>query len=346
LSPAPPGAASGSRTLHPGSEGGEVRDLQERLRDLGFTIADPDAQYGSETESAVRAFQTLRGIRVDGLCGVETWTTLRESGYRLGDRLLCARQPMLRGDDVGALQARLNALGFDAGKQDAIFGPDTERALVDFQRNAGITADGICGPETIDTIERLGTRAGGAVVGARERDALRDPQDLAGRRVYVTAAPELAPLAHHLVDGLSAAGATAVADTELRDESGFARAANDFGAHLFVAIRPRSAAERHLEGGAAACRCCYYASGSFRSEAGYAIAAAVATRVGIALGGAGAACGRAYTVLRETHMTAVVCEPAVEGDDVAIARLAATPMVTSDAVVAAIRDVLERPATG
>ena len=59
----------------------------------------------------------------------------------------------------------------------------------------------------------------------------------------------------------------------------------------------------------------------------------MATRVGLALGGTGAACGRAYTVLRETHMTAVVCEPAVEGDEVAIARLAATPMVTADAVL-------------
>jgi N-acetylmuramoyl-L-alanine amidase len=345
LTPAPPGAPDGSATLRPGTEGAAVRELQRRLRGLGFAVGDAGATYGPGTEEAVRSFQTLRGIRVDGVCGPETWATLRESGFRLGDRLLCMRQPMVRGDDVGDLQARLNALGFDAGKQDAIFGPDTERALVEFQRNAGITPDGICGRETLDTMERIGTRAGGAVAVARERDALRDPQDLAGRRVYVTAAPELRVLAEQLVEGLHTAGATAVADTASRDDSGFARAANDFGAHLFLAIRPRSPAERHLEGGAAACRCCYYASGSFRSEAGYALAAAVATRVGLALGGSGAACGRAYTVLRETHMTAVVCEPVVEGDDAAIARLAAMPTVAADAVLAAIREVLERPAT-
>jgi N-acetylmuramoyl-L-alanine amidase len=311
------------------------------LRGLGYAVDDPDATYGPATESAVRSFQTIRGIRVDGVCGAETWATLLESRYRLGDRLLCIRQPMLRGDDVGALQDRLNALGFDAGKQDAIFGPDTERALVEFQRNAGITADGICGRQTIDALERLGTLAGGEVAVARERDALRDPQHLVGRRVYVTAPEALASLAHHLAEGLVAAGATAIADTTARDETGFARAANDYGAHLFLAIRPRSAAERHLEGGAAACRCCFYAAGSFRSEVGYAVATAVATRVGLALGGSGAACGRAYTVLRETRMTAVVCEPVVEGDDAAISRLAATPMVTVDAVVAALRDVFE-----
>lgn len=341
----PPGAANGPEALRPGTDGQGVRDLQRRLRGLGYVIDDADGTFGASTEAAVRAFQTVRGIRVDGVCGDETWTTLRESRYRLGDRLLCIRQPMVRGDDVGALQARLNALGFDAGKEDAIFGPDTERALVEFQRNAGITADGICGRETLEHLERLGTYAGGAVAVVRERDALRDARDLVGQRVYVTASADLAPLAHHLVDRLVDAGATAHADTSTRDEAGFARAANDYDAHLFLAIRPRSAAERQLEGGSAACRCCYYAAGTFRSEAGFAIAASVATRVGIALGGSGAACGRAYTVLRETRMTAVVCEPVVEGDDGAIARLAATPMVTADAIVAAIRDVLETPAT-
>ncbi|MFI5046835.1 MAG: peptidoglycan-binding protein, partial [Acidimicrobiia bacterium] len=327
----PRAAGDGPAVLRPGSSGEAVRGLQHRLRGLGFAVADDAGEYGSSTERAVRAFQTQRGIRVDGVCGAETWGELRDSGYHLGDRLLCMRRPMLRGDDVGDLQARLNALGFDAGKEDAIFGPDTEVALTEFQRNAGISADGICGRETIAMLDRLGTYAGGAVAVARERDALRDPQDLAGRRVYVTAAPELSELAHHLVDGLQAAGAQAVADAGTRTESGFARAANDFGADLFLAIRPRSAAERQLEGGGATCRCSYYAAGTFRSEAGYAIATAVAARVGLALGGTGAACGRAYPVLRETHMTAVVCEPVVEGDEVAIARLAATPLVTADA---------------
>ena len=36
---------------------------------------------------------------------------------------------MLRGDDVSELQRRLNALGFDAGREDGILGPETEAAL-------------------------------------------------------------------------------------------------------------------------------------------------------------------------------------------------------------------------
>lgn len=63
---------------------------------------------------------------------------------------------MLRGDDVADLQHRLNALGFDAGREDGIFGPDTSRALQDFQRNAGLAPDGIGGPEAVEALLRLG----------------------------------------------------------------------------------------------------------------------------------------------------------------------------------------------
>ena len=96
------------------------------------------AQFGAGTEAAVRAFQEPRGLRVDGICGDETWASLVEAGYRLGDRLLYHRAPMLRGDDVAELQRLLGGLGFDAGRVDGIFGPDTAAALVEFQRNAGL----------------------------------------------------------------------------------------------------------------------------------------------------------------------------------------------------------------
>ena len=76
----------------------------------------------------MRAFQDARGLRVDGICGPQTWAAVVESGWRLGDRLLYRRRPMLRGDDVAELQRRLNGLGFDAGREDGIFGDDTDRA--------------------------------------------------------------------------------------------------------------------------------------------------------------------------------------------------------------------------
>jgi len=51
--------------------------------------------------------------------------TIVESGFPLGDRLLYLHEPLLRGDDVAALQRRLNAFGFDAGREDGLLGTET-----------------------------------------------------------------------------------------------------------------------------------------------------------------------------------------------------------------------------
>ena len=66
---------------------------------------------------------------------------------------------MLRGDDVADLQLRLNALGFDAGREDGILGDETHGALSEFQRAAGLPVDGICGPTTIAALDRVGSFA-------------------------------------------------------------------------------------------------------------------------------------------------------------------------------------------
>ncbi|MGZ7087798.1 MAG: peptidoglycan-binding domain-containing protein, partial [Ilumatobacteraceae bacterium] len=136
--------------LSHGDTGDAVRDLQQRLAALGLDPSiEPRGAFGEATVASVRAFQTARGIPASGVCDASTWTALVEAGYRIGDRLLYLRSPMLRGDDVAELQRGLGALGFDAGRVDGILGPTTERALRDFQRNAGLTTDGVCGPEVL-----------------------------------------------------------------------------------------------------------------------------------------------------------------------------------------------------
>lgn len=56
------------------------------------------------------------------------------------------------GEDVRRLQTSLAALGLYTGKADGIFGPGTEDAVLAFQRQAGITADGKAGPVTLGKI--------------------------------------------------------------------------------------------------------------------------------------------------------------------------------------------------
>jgi N-acetylmuramoyl-L-alanine amidase len=125
---------------------------------------------GAATTAALAAFQRARGLPDDGRCDDTTWSTLVEAGYSLGDRILLRRSPMLRGDDIAELQRRLSALGFHSGRVDGIFGPDTHHAVQEFQRNAGLVPDGICGNRTVSALQRLGAKVYGTPVAVvRER---------------------------------------------------------------------------------------------------------------------------------------------------------------------------------
>lgn len=145
------------RNLTLGDRGREVSDVQKRLRAQGFELGREgvDGFYGPGTRLAVCAFQQRRDLLVDGEVGDNTWRELVETGYALGDRLLYLREPQFRGDDVLALQVKLNLLGFNAGPERGVHDEDVERAVLDFQRNAGLLADGIVGPTMLAKLEAL-----------------------------------------------------------------------------------------------------------------------------------------------------------------------------------------------
>lgn len=319
--------------LRPGDRSDAVRDLQQRLHAAGIPVP-ADGWYGDETTASVRAFQERRGLRVDGICGPETWGALIESGYQLGDRLLYLCRPMLRGDDVGALQRRLNALGFDAGREDAIFGPDTERALGAFQREAGLATDRVCGPATLAALQRMGSLAEGSVAAVRERETLRsESRRLDGSRVFITTDLGLAALGTAVASGLRQLGAVVALDTSGDDPSFVAAQANRFEAQAFVALRT---------GTAPGTRCAYFATENFRSEAGYALAQRLTEELR-ATGPVDAAQGRTYRLLRETRMAAVDCEMIGTDDADATARLAEHLPAVAGAVVQGVRRGIEEP---
>jgi len=174
------------RLYHSGDRGEPVRDIQQRLSDLGVS-AVPDGLYGPETKAAVERFQESRGLPADGIVGPETWRTLVDAGFELGDRLLYRRSPMMRGDDVSRLQQSLGALGFDAGKIDGFFGPDTLRAVLDFQHNRGMPEDGIAGHGVVDELSLMAKatdKPARATVREHEWvDAL--PRPITGARIYI-----------------------------------------------------------------------------------------------------------------------------------------------------------------
>ena len=103
-------------------------------------VALDAAEFDAATELAVRHFQQVRGLSVDGRVGEETYRALNEARWSLGDRLLrYDPERPIRGDDVISLQERLHELGYDAGPVDGVFGPETETGLRAFQRDYGLT---------------------------------------------------------------------------------------------------------------------------------------------------------------------------------------------------------------
>ncbi|GGI03151.1 N-acetylmuramoyl-L-alanine amidase [Egicoccus halophilus] len=179
-----------------GSAGPEVEDVQQRLGDLGLPCDDDRGVFDATTLAAVRAFQQQRGLPADGMVGPDTWHALVGASWRLGDRMLYVKRPVLQGDDVRDLQRRLNQLGFDAGYEDGLYGMQTFEAVRDFQLNVGLNNDGIAGPDTVDLLRRLYRRHQEAPAYAvREREQLRNAprHSVAGVRVMVDAghSPEL-----------------------------------------------------------------------------------------------------------------------------------------------------------
>ena len=68
-------------------------------------------------------------------------------------RDLMVTSPVMRGEDVLAVQTRLAALGYAPGPIDGGYGPTTAAAVKDFQAGHGLEADGKVGPQTFAALE-------------------------------------------------------------------------------------------------------------------------------------------------------------------------------------------------
>jgi peptidoglycan hydrolase-like protein with peptidoglycan-binding domain len=145
------------KPVRPGDRGPAVEDIQRRLLGLGFDLGRTgvDGVFLGATADAVRAFQANHGLAEDGIVGDRTWSRLVDAGFAPGDRMLYLRLPHFHGEDVIVIQQALNALGFACGATDGIFGAYSERAVREFQRNAGLPADGIAGSNTFRAIMNL-----------------------------------------------------------------------------------------------------------------------------------------------------------------------------------------------
>ncbi len=240
-----------------GHRGPVVREIRERL-DLAAPPLDPD-DFDQELDHAVRSFQQERRLLVDGIVGPSTYAALEASRWRLGDRLLqFSAGHLTRGDDVLELQERLLGLGFHPGRVDGTFGPDTDRAVREFQGGVGLEPDGSVGPATLGAFADLRRSVGGgAPASLRERELVRrSGHSLAGRVVVLDpghGGDDLGAVAHGVVEAevvhdiarriegrLSAQGATVfytrTHTTSAGDDAARAAFANDCGADIVLSL--------------------------------------------------------------------------------------------------------------
>lgn len=244
------------------------------------------------------AFQESYGLLATGDVTEDTWSALIEASWSLGERLLYLRSPNIRGDDVAALQSRLNRLGFDCGRVDGIFGPATKSAVADFQTNIGMETNGVCSPQVVAALDRVGSQSGEGpgVAMVREASLLID-QSHTESRLVVGFFPGCAGLAHGLERRCGTPNG--VASTVDGDASTQARTANDSGADCYVGFESSPVAGLTVH---------YYEVPTFTSVGGRHLARRIAQTVNARIPEIPArAEGLRHPILRETRMPAVLC---------------------------------------
>ena len=145
-------------SLRKGATGSAVKDLQTKLKKLGFYNAYVDGSYGDTTVAAVKAFQKKYNLTADGVAGSETLKKL-DTAYKNADSNTSTDDDSLRkgatGTAVKTLQTNLKKLGFYTAYVDGSFGATTESAVKAFQKKYGLTADGVAGSATLKKIESV-----------------------------------------------------------------------------------------------------------------------------------------------------------------------------------------------
>jgi peptidoglycan hydrolase-like protein with peptidoglycan-binding domain len=150
------GVAVPQSDLEQGMEGPAVKQLQAALVKLGYlspeAMSSGPGLFGPQTEAALRAFQSAKGVPSTGYYGEMSRAAL---GKALGPQLPVPQVDLERGSEGKAVRDLQNALvktghlsqaNMDTGPGE--FGPNTEAALMAFQSANGVPSTGYYGPLT------------------------------------------------------------------------------------------------------------------------------------------------------------------------------------------------------
>jgi len=129
-------------SLKYGSKGTAVKEIQTRLKELGYYSGDINGNYLLSTKDAVKTFQASNKLVVDGICGAKTKLKLFSKNCLAANDVNLVKGD--RGEKVKEIQKRLKDLGYLFDKVDGVFGNNTKTAVEEFQSAVNITITGKC----------------------------------------------------------------------------------------------------------------------------------------------------------------------------------------------------------
>ena len=176
-------AIAQAQVLQLGDEGTSVTEVQSDLQSLGYAI-DIDGVYGAGTTEIVKQFQAQSGLIDDGQVGPETRQALDQAMQQRNARASrstpyfpspssSSSSALRRGDtgaEVSQLQQQLCNRRYRCAVN-GVFDQQTEQAVIQFQQDQRLEADGIVGANTRLALNGMKPRSSSALGNSKNRPA-------------------------------------------------------------------------------------------------------------------------------------------------------------------------------
>jgi peptidoglycan hydrolase-like protein with peptidoglycan-binding domain len=149
--------------LEKGDSGEKVRELQHRLRQIGWFSGSITGNYQSATVKGVAGFQEKRKYDATGEVDAKTWSKLTSmtktpSSAEMHNKLVAGPAILKKGssgEKVKDLQARLKQIGWFSGKVTNYYGSVTVSAVKGFQAKRQIPVTGEVDQRTLDRLRAM-----------------------------------------------------------------------------------------------------------------------------------------------------------------------------------------------